>query len=163
MHSRRLAAAAAVVILVFLTALLIIHHWAQGRGSYFTPIHIESCGNGVCEPNEGETCALCPEDCGCGDGQICNEWGICVAAGDGNRLELSPDRAKILEDYVTKLAEDLNRDVNVLGPFAMKTPWGTYMVAYITIAGWNGVDTQYGTKYYVMMDPKGRVKVYVRT
>ena len=34
------------------------------------------CGNGMCEPDEGEMCANCPEDCGCLDGDCC-VGGIC--------------------------------------------------------------------------------------
>ena len=41
-------------------------------------VDIESCGNGVCEAGNGETCANCVEDCGCADGETCTD-GECGA------------------------------------------------------------------------------------
>ncbi len=47
---------------------------------------LENCGDGVCDPEEN--CAVCPNDCPCPAGQICNMRGECEEAngeycGDG--------------------------------------------------------------------------------
>ena len=162
MPSGRSVAAATVVILLLLTTSLIVRHREQGSGSYFTPIHIDICGNGVCEPNGGETCAVCPEDCGCSNGQICNEWGVCVEPEEDENIEIDPHDAQILMEYAESLAKSLDSNVVVFGPFLKRGPSGTYLVAHV--ARYLG-DTRGITNiiYYVVMDPGGMVKTYVPT
>ncbi len=43
-----------------------------------------SCGNGTCEPTLGETCAVCPADCTCGD-QTCMEIIQCTQGCSANQ------------------------------------------------------------------------------
>ena len=43
----------------------------HGRGVCTAPPNI--CGNAVCEPKNGEDCVICPKDCQCSAGTICNK------------------------------------------------------------------------------------------
>jgi len=38
---------------------------------------VVTCGNGTCEPTEGENCVTCPGDCPCPPGAICFSNGTC--------------------------------------------------------------------------------------
>lgn len=39
------------------------------------------CGDGVCNPDDNETCLTCSPDCGCPTGQTCSEQGACEGGG----------------------------------------------------------------------------------
>ena len=45
-----------------------------------------SCGNGTCEPSEGENCASCPLDCGCAAAEQCTPEAVCCTASCANKV-----------------------------------------------------------------------------
>ena len=60
-------------------------HLAHGDCLGECPCATEPCGNGSCEPNAGENCATCPEDCGeCGCCQVGTSHCFTCAVGGDN-------------------------------------------------------------------------------
>lgn len=58
------------------------------------------CGNGRCEPQKGEQCTSCPQDCGCVQGASCRE-GSCFRSFDlSQNLPCSKDEQVISKDGV---------------------------------------------------------------
>jgi len=48
-------------------------------------ISMLNCGDGQCQPFEGETCTTCKEDCGCKAGESCFNGACCKGSCDGKQ------------------------------------------------------------------------------